>query len=66
MNPEKLEISVALQIQKPINEVFEAGSKWLSGNSFDWFNLLACLKAYLEYGINLQKDAFTFMKNNYC
>lgn len=40
----------------------EAGLQWLSGNSFGWSNFLACLKAYLEYGINLRKGAFTFMK----
>lgn len=40
----------------------EAGLKWLSGNSFGWSNFLACLKAYLEYGINLRKGAFDFMK----
>lgn len=39
-----------------------AGLKWLSGNSFGWSNFLACLKAYLEYGINLRKGAFDFMK----
>lgn len=41
----------------------EMGLKWLSGNSFGWSNFLACLKAYLEYGINLRKGAFDFMKN---
>lgn len=40
----------------------EKGLKWLSGNSFGWSNFLACLKAYLEYGINLRKGAFDFMK----
>ncbi|UOK41727.1 MULTISPECIES: SRPBCC domain-containing protein [Flavobacterium] len=40
----------------------EAGLQWLSGNSFGWSNFLACLKAYLEYGINLRKGAFDFMK----
>ncbi len=40
----------------------EAGLKWLSGNSFGWSNFLACLKAYLEYNINLRKGAFDFMK----
>ncbi len=39
-----------------------AGLKWLSGNSFGWSNFLACLKAYLEYGINLRKGSFDFMK----
>lgn len=41
-----------------------AGIKWLSGNSFGWSNFLSCLKAYLEYGINLRKGAFDFMRIN--
>ena len=40
----------------------EEGIKWLMGNSFGWSNFLSCLKAYLEYGINLRKGAFDFMK----
>lgn len=42
----------------------EAGIKWLMGNTEGWANFLACLKAYLEYGINLRKGAFDFLKNN--
>jgi uncharacterized protein YndB with AHSA1/START domain len=43
------------------------GLKWLSGNSFGWSNFLACLKAYLEYNINLRKGAFDFMRaENQC
>ena len=42
----------------------EAGRKWLMGNTGGWANFLACLKAYLEYGINLRKGAFEFMKGN--
>ena len=45
----------------------EEGLKWLSVNSFGWFNFLACLKAYLEYNINLRKGAFDFMRSeNQC
>lgn len=40
----------------------EAGIKWLSGNSFGWSNFLACLKAYLEFGINLRKGSFDYLK----
>ncbi|HTN47757.1 MAG TPA: SRPBCC domain-containing protein [Flavipsychrobacter sp.] len=40
----------------------EKGIKWLKGNTEGWANFLACLKAYLEYGINLRKGAFDFMK----
>jgi uncharacterized protein YndB with AHSA1/START domain len=36
----------------------EKGIKWLKGNTEGWANFLACLKAYLEYGINLRKGAF--------
>jgi uncharacterized protein YndB with AHSA1/START domain len=40
----------------------EAGIKWLHGNTAGWANFLACLKAYLEYGINLRKGAFDYMR----
>jgi uncharacterized protein YndB with AHSA1/START domain len=40
----------------------EAGIKWLKGNTEGWANFLACLKAYLEYGINLRKGGFDFMR----
>jgi uncharacterized protein YndB with AHSA1/START domain len=40
----------------------EAGIKWLVGNTAGWANFLACLKAYLEYGINLRKGAFDSSK----
>jgi len=36
----------------------EMGIKWLKSNTEGWANFLACLKAYLEYGINLRKGAF--------
>jgi uncharacterized protein YndB with AHSA1/START domain len=39
----------------------ESGIKWLMGNAAGWANFLACLKAYLEYGINLRKGAFDYM-----
>lgn len=41
----------------------EAGIKWLKGNTEGWANFLACLKAYMEYGINLRKGAFDFMSD---
>jgi len=34
------------------------GIKWLQGNTEGWANFLACMKAYLEYGINLRRGAF--------
>lgn len=40
----------------------EEGINWLKGNTEGWANFLACLKAYLEYGINLRKGGFDFLK----
>jgi len=40
------------------------GIAWLGRNSEGWANYLACLKAYLEYGINLRKGAFEFLRND--
>ena len=59
---EKENNSTLVSISEKSMENNEAGLKWLSGNSFGWSNFLACLKAYLEYGINLRKGAFDFMK----
>jgi uncharacterized protein YndB with AHSA1/START domain len=39
----------------------ESGIRWLQGNTEGWANFLACLKAWLEYGINLRKGAFEFL-----
>jgi uncharacterized protein YndB with AHSA1/START domain len=36
----------------------EEGINWLRRNTEGWANFLACLKAWLEYGINLRKGAF--------
>jgi uncharacterized protein YndB with AHSA1/START domain len=38
----------------------EDGIKWLKGNTEGWANFLACMKAYIEYGINLRRGAFDF------
>ena len=36
----------------------DTGLKWLKSNTEGWANFLACLKAYLEHGINLRKNSF--------
>ena len=36
----------------------EDGINWLRRNTEGWANFLACLKAWLEYGINLRRGAF--------
>ncbi|HET6245497.1 MAG: SRPBCC domain-containing protein [Bacteroidetes bacterium] len=52
---------VSITEKSRIND--EAGIKWLKGNTEGWANFLACLKAYVEYGINLRKGAFDFLKD---
>ena len=47
--------------QMPANE---EGIKWLMQQTEGWANFLACLKASLEYNINLRKGAFDFMKKD--
>jgi uncharacterized protein YndB with AHSA1/START domain len=59
---EKENKSTLVSISEKSRENDEAGIKWLSGNSFGWSNFLACLKAYLEYGINLRKGSFDYLK----
>ena len=39
----------------------ESGITWLGRNTEGWANFLACLKAYVEYNIELRKGAFDFM-----
>lgn len=35
------------------------------GQTEGWANFLVCLKAYLEYGINLRNGAFDFIRDNH-
>lgn len=54
--------ATVIRVTEKSMENNEAGLKWLRGNTEGWANFLACLKAYLEYGINLRKGAFEFMR----
>jgi uncharacterized protein YndB with AHSA1/START domain len=36
----------------------EEGIAWLANNTMGWANFLACMKAWLEYGVHLRKGAF--------
>jgi len=42
----------------------EKNLKWLVENTGGWANFLACLKAYLEYGVQLRVGAYEFMRGN--
>ena len=60
---EQVENSASLvSVTESGKELNEAGIAWLKGNTEGWANFLACLKAYLEYGINLRKGAFDFRR----
>lgn len=54
--------STLVKITEKSRENNEAGIRWLGQNTEGWANFLACLKAYLEYGINLRKGAFDYMR----
>lgn len=58
--PDKSTVVNITEKQMPHNE---AGMNWLKGNTEGWANFLACLKAYLEYGINLREGAFIYRSN---
>jgi uncharacterized protein YndB with AHSA1/START domain len=55
--------STLVTITEKSMKLDEAGIKWLKGNTEGWANFIACLKAYVEYGINLRKGAFDFLSD---
>lgn len=56
--------STVVKVTEEGKEYSEDNLKWLTGNTEGWANFLACMKAYLEYGVQLRKGAFDFMKKN--
>ncbi|NNM19250.1 MAG: ATPase [Croceitalea sp.] len=54
--------STIVRVNENGKELNEANLKWALENSGGWANFLACMKAYLEYGIELRKGAFDFMR----
>lgn len=56
--------STVVRITEGEKELSEENLEWLIGNTFGWGNFLDCLKAYLEYGINLRKGAFKYLKQD--
>ncbi|MFV0536027.1 MAG: SRPBCC domain-containing protein [Dysgonomonas sp.] len=54
--------STIVRISEKSMENNPEGIEWLSRNTEGWANFLACLKAYLEHGINLREGAFDFMR----
>jgi len=54
--------STLVRVNEKGKEMNEENLKWVIENSGGWANFLACIKAYLEYGIELRNGAFDFMK----
>ncbi len=55
--------STLVKVTEGGKEFNEQNLKWLINNTAGWSNFLACMKAYLEYGIQLRKGAYEFMRN---
>jgi uncharacterized protein YndB with AHSA1/START domain len=56
--------STVVKVTEDGKQYNENNLKWALGNTEGWANFLACMKAYLEYGIQLRKGAFDFMRQN--
>lgn len=56
--------STIVKVTETEREFSVKNIEWVISNTGGWANFLACMKAYLEYGIQLRKGAFDFMKNN--
>jgi len=54
--------STVVRVKENGKELNQENLKWVIENSRGWSNFLACLKAYLEYGIQLRRGAFEFMR----
>jgi len=54
--------STIVKVTENGKELNEHNLKWVIEYTEGWANFLACLKAYLEYGIQLRKGAFEFMR----
>src|SRR5690606_363781 len=54
--------STVIRVSEDGKEINEANIQWVIGNSEGWANFLACLKAWMEYGIHLRSGAFDFMQ----
>jgi len=54
--------STLVRITEGKMEADDMGIQWFGGNTEGWANFLACLKANLEFGINLRKGGFDFMR----
>ncbi len=58
------DVFTVVRIKESFMKMDEEGIKQAIGQTEGWANFLACLKANVEYGINLRKGAFDFMKTH--
>lgn len=56
--------STVVRVTEGEKELSKENMKWLISNTAGWSNFLASMKAYLEYGIQLRKGAYDFMKGS--
>ena len=56
--------STIVAVSEGGKELNQENLDWLTNNTGGWANFLACMKAWLEYGIELRKGAFDFMRKN--
>jgi uncharacterized protein YndB with AHSA1/START domain len=54
--------STIVRVNENGKELNEDNLKWVLENTEGWANFLACMKAFLEHGIQLRKGAFDFMR----
>ncbi|MBA5792520.1 MULTISPECIES: SRPBCC domain-containing protein [unclassified Flavobacterium] len=53
--------STVVKVVEGVMDKTNEGINQMMQQTEGWANFLACLKAYLDYGINLRKGAFAFM-----
>ena len=56
------ENETVIKVSEEGHQSDEKGINWAIGQTEGWANFLACMKAWMEYGIHLRKGAFDFMK----
>lgn len=56
--------STLVRVTEDGKEYTDDNLKWVVENTEGWANFLACMKAFLEYGIQLRKGAFDYMSAN--
>lgn len=57
------EASTVVKVREGSEPITEAGLTWFQENTEGWANFLACMKAWLEYGVHLRKGGFDFRFN---